>query len=99
MYHDALQMRVRQIENRVGCVLTHETSQSPPYAETQGKSRTTLFVFDPTTFDPPSSSTQANADENAFLRRESVKSSTLHGQVAQPEIYKRTDHHNFPTVQ
>ena len=74
----------------------------PPYVKTQGKSRTTLFAFDPITFDPPSSSTQANADENAFLRRESVKLSTPPGQVVQPEISKRTDrycHYHSPTMQ
>lgn len=87
MRHDTLQMRVRQIENGVGRVLTLERVKHR-FARTIGEMvHTTRFVLDPITLDPPSSSTQANADENAFVRSESVKSSTLPSQATPPEIY------------
>jgi len=56
--------------------------------KTKEKIRTTLLALDPTTFDPPFSSTQANADENAPLRSESIKPSAPPGQTTPVEISK-----------
>ena len=91
MQHDALQMRVRQIENWMSSILTCDISQMSSHVKKKLKTRTTRFAFDPITFDPPFSSTQADAEENAFLRRESVNPSARSGQIAPPETYKQTD--------
>ena len=66
------------------------------------RAHTTLLALDPITVDPPFSSTQVKADENAFLRSKSVNPSAFLSQRGKPEIHNLTDQHShlhFPTTQ